>query len=71
MIYDFSVWPDELVSRARAKRRNILRRFGDPQGVFATDAYLWELCEEETEAWIASATFCGKPILQSVIGGAG
>lgn len=71
MAYDFSIWPDEVVSRARAKRRNILRRFGDLQGIVATDAYLWELCEEEAEAQVASAVFCGKPILQSVIGGAG
>lgn len=69
MIYDFSIWPDEVVSRARAKRRNILRRFGDPDGVVSTGAYLWELCEEEAEAQVASAAFCGKAILQSVIGG--
>ncbi|MFT9076543.1 hypothetical protein [Ethanoligenens sp.] len=71
MTYDFSIWPDAIVSRARAKRRNILRRFGDSHSIVSSNAYLWELCEEEAEAQIASAVFCGKPILQSVIGGAG
>lgn len=69
MTYDFSIFPPAVVARARAKRRNILSRFGDPDGIVSTDAYLYKLCEEEAEMQIASAVFCGKPMFQRVIGG--
>lgn len=69
MQYDFSAFSEQIVSRARAKRINILarrERYPGEHDAVRTDAYLYELCEESVQEQIAACVCDGNPIARMV-----
>ncbi len=65
MIYDFSIWTDSVLRLARAKRRYLAKRYPQ-ESIICTDGYLWELCEEQADAQMASVLMDGQRLTLAV-----